>query len=248
VNQPPLDNAKVRRALSLAIDREGIVRSAYSGAREPAANLVPPGCGGYISDTRIPTDYAAACRLLAEAGFPDGKGLPTMAVLFPFLGSESEKTVQILQETWRRELGVQITVESMETKMWLQNKQTGNFTISFGGWSADFADPANFLEIYLSNGGNNITGWANPDYDQLIKQASRMLDTERRLELFQTAEALLLEEKHPLSRSFLQRKPTSFIPRSRTGNQLHWVFTVTNTYGWTNDLQSRLFARSEFDN
>ena len=194
VTKPPLDNLKVRRALSLAVDREGLVRAVFAGSRLPATNLVPPGCAGYAARPRVPTDFTAARRLLAEAGFPGGRGLPEMTVLLRANFSEWSKIVEAIQETWRRELGIRAALAPMEAKTQIQNEQTGNYVISFGSWIADFADPANFLEVYLKNGGNNITGWSHPDYDRLIADAARTLDPAARFELFQHAETLLLEE------------------------------------------------------
>jgi oligopeptide transport system substrate-binding protein len=194
VSRPPLDHFKVRRALSLAIDREGIVRTAFASSYLPAACLVPQGCGGYMAKVKVQTDFTAARRLLEEAGYPGGKGLPVMAVQLGINNSDWTKAVEVIQETWRRELGVSIVLEPLDQKTWLQNQQTHNYAISFAGWFADFADPASFLEVFLSHGSNNWTGWANPDFDRLITEAARTLDPTRRFKLFQQAETLLLEE------------------------------------------------------
>jgi oligopeptide transport system substrate-binding protein len=194
VTKPPLDNPKVRRALSLAIDREGLMRAVFAGSRLPAPCLMPSGCGDYTARARVPTDFAAARRLLTEAGFPGGNGLPEMPILLGTGFSEWSKIVEAIQETWRRELGVRVTLTPLELKTRFQNEQTGNYVIVFGAWIADFADPANFLEVFLKNGGNNTTRWSHPDYDRLIADAARTLDPVARIELFQQAEALLLEE------------------------------------------------------
>ncbi len=194
VARPPLNRAKVRRALSLAIDRESIMRAVFAGSRLPAACLIPPGCAGYTVQARVPTDFAAARRLLAEAGFPGGKGLPEMGVRLGINVSEWTRVLEAIQETWRRELGVRITLEPLEAKTWLQYMQAHNYAIAFTGWIADFADPATFFEVHVTNGGNNWTGWSNPEYDRLIGDASRTLNQGRRFEVLQQAEALLLEE------------------------------------------------------
>jgi oligopeptide transport system substrate-binding protein len=194
VARPPLDRVKVRRALALAIDREGIVRAVFAGSRLPAACLIPPGCAGYNARARVPTDFAAARRLLAEAGFPGGQGLPEMAVRLGINVPEWTRVVEAIQETWRRELGVRITLEPLEQRTWLQYMQSHDYAIAFTGWIADFADPATFFEVHVTNGGNNWTGWSHPGYDRLIADASRTLDQDRRFEMFQQAEALLLEE------------------------------------------------------
>lgn len=194
VERPPLDRVKVRRALSLAIDREAIVRTVFAGAYRPAASYVPPDCGGYTGRAQVPTDFAAARRLLVEAGFPDGNGLPEMAVLVGGNNSDNTKALEVIQESWRRELGVRIRIEAVELRTWLQYMQTHNYTITYTGWVADFADPANFLDVYVTKGSNNWTGWANPDYDRLIADSARTPEPAARFEFFQEAEALLLAE------------------------------------------------------
>jgi oligopeptide transport system substrate-binding protein len=95
---------------------------------------------------------------------------------------------------WRRELGVRASIAALETQTRIQNQQTRNYTVAFNGWIADFPDPASFLEVYVKNGGNNWTGWSDPDYDHLIAEAAHTLDPVRRFEAFQQAEAILLEQ------------------------------------------------------
>jgi oligopeptide transport system substrate-binding protein len=193
VTKPPLDNPKVRRALALAIDREAIVRSVFANSRRPAVHFTPPDLAGYTARARVPTDFAAARRLLAEAGFPGGEGLPEIEVQADNY-VEQPKTAEAIQEMWRRELGVRLRIAVLEAKTKMQNRQTKSYTVSFAMWNADFADPASFLEVFVTNGGNNVTGWSHPGYDRLIADASRTLDQDRRFEMFQQAEALLLEE------------------------------------------------------
>jgi oligopeptide transport system substrate-binding protein len=192
VAKPPLDNAKVRRALALAIDREAISRRVFHGARAPAFSFVPPDCGGYQSRARVPHDYAAARRLLAEAGFPGGQGLPSFPVQV-LNDSNLPRCMEAIQAMWQRELGVRSTIEPFEQKTWVQNQQTKSHTIGLMGWVGDFADPITFLGLFVSGGGNNWTNWSSQEYDQLITQTHQTSDPRARLEIFQRAEALLLE-------------------------------------------------------
>jgi len=193
VTKAPFDNQKVRRALALAIDRTGIVRAVFADSRRPAEHLTSPDIGGYTARARIPTDFAAARRLLAEAGFPAGRGLPVVNILVPN-DTERVRSAEVIQETWRRELGVGSTIATKEWKVHAQNQQTLDYSVAIWDWVADFADPATFLEMFLGKGGQNRTGWANPEYERLIAEASRTPDPARRFEFFQQAEALLLEE------------------------------------------------------
>ncbi len=194
VTRPPLDNPKVRRALSLAIDREAIIRTVMHEAARPAPHFTPPDCGGYTARARVPTDFAAARRLLAEAGFPGGRNLPALEVALTGKNASTAALLEIFQATCQRELGVRILLAPVEEKTLWQNEQTLNYTISSDGWLADFTDPSNFLEIFLRNGPFNQTGWGHPDYDRLLGEAARARDPVARFEIFQKAEALLLEE------------------------------------------------------
>jgi oligopeptide transport system substrate-binding protein len=193
VAKPPLDHPKVRRALSLAIDRDAISRSVLSGARPPADHLVPDDCAGYTSRAHVPTDFAAARRLLAEAGFAGGQGMPAFEV--QVRNDEFQpKVLEVIQAGWQRELGVRITIAPLEQKTWIQNQQSLNYTISGSSWVGDFVDPVTFLDLFSSANGNNWTNWSNANYDRWIADAARTTDGGQRYELFQQAEALLLEE------------------------------------------------------
>ena len=192
VTKPPFTDARVRRALSLAIDRDAIAKNVLLGGFLPASTIVPPGCGAYASSTRVATDFAEARRLLAEAGFPGGKNFPSIPV--QVLNDENQPHVlEAIQAAWRRELGVNITIEPYEQKTLFQNEQTLNYTLGGLGWTADFADPVTFLDIFRTGNGQNWTGWSDPEYDALLDQAASTADAAARLEIFRKAEALLLE-------------------------------------------------------
>lgn len=193
VTKPPFDNAKVRRALALAVDRDAITRHVLREAYVPAPSLTPPDCAGYTSHARVTVDYAAARALLAEAGYPGGKGLPPFELQLRN-DDLQPKVAEAIQAMWQRELGVRATLGPVEQKTWLQNQQTLNYSAVFSGWAGDFADPATFLELFLTGGGNNWTGWSDPEYDREIQAAARTVDASTRLAHFQTAEARLLDQ------------------------------------------------------
>ncbi len=194
VTRPPLDRIKVRRALALAVDREGISQAVFHGSQPPAGHLTPPNCGGYTARVQVPTDYAAARRLLAEAGFADARGLPPLEIMVNNIAGPAPRIAEVIQETWRRELGIVATVVLKEPKVMIQSQQLRDYSVTVDFWTADFADPVNFLEIFRSDGGNNRTGWKSPEYDRLLDAAARALDQARRFEILQQAEALLLED------------------------------------------------------
>ncbi|MBS0662011.1 MAG: peptide ABC transporter substrate-binding protein [Verrucomicrobia bacterium] len=189
----PFTDPRVRRAFALCIDRPAISQSVYAGAFRPADGFVPPGCGGYPTVPGLKPDYAAARALLAEAGFPGGRGLPPLP-LQVLNDDKTPRTAEALQAMWRRELGVAITIEPYEQKTWLQNQQTLSHTLGIMGWTADFADPITFLNIFTTNGGNNWTGWGSPEYDRLIERANQTADPAARFAVLQQAESLLLHE------------------------------------------------------
>ena len=189
----PFGDSRVRRALSLAVDRAAIASSVLRGAQNPAHSFTPPDCAGYTARATVPTDFEAARRLLAEAGFPAGRGLPTLDL--QVRNDEYQpRLAEVLQAQWKKELGVTITITPLEQKTWVQNQQTLNYTLSGAGWIGDFVDPVTFLDLFISGGGNNWTGWASPVYDGLIRQAATTANPAARLEIFQQAEALLLEQ------------------------------------------------------
>jgi oligopeptide transport system substrate-binding protein len=193
VTKPPLDNPKIRRALAMALDRTAITARIYQSTRVAAHTVVPPGCGGYSVVEGVPDDLAGARALLAEAGFPGGRGLPVLPMQV-FNNASDPKGAEIIQATWQRELGVRIVIEQLEQKTLFQNQQNLAFTLASMGWSADYPDPYTFLDIFRSDNGNNWTGWHNQEYDRLLNEAIATIDPEKRFALLRRAETLLLQE------------------------------------------------------
>lgn len=190
--RPPLNDVRVRRALSLSIDRAQLARTLLRGTRAPAPHYTPPDCAGYTASARVPTDFAAARVLLAAAGFPEGRGFPRLEVQVKN-DELHAKVLEVIQAMWQRELGLTITIAPVEQKTWIANQSTLNYAISSARWVGDFVDPVTFLDMFVGGGTNNWTGWADPAYDRLIAKAATLTDPAARLAQFQTAEALLLE-------------------------------------------------------
>ena len=104
------------------------------------------------------------------------------------------KVYEAVQEMWRRELGIRITLVNKDFRVWLDNQRTLSYQISRSRWVGDYDDPSTFLDLFESGSGNNQTGWSNPEYDRLKHEADRTLDPGRRTQVLQKAEAILLEE------------------------------------------------------
>jgi oligopeptide transport system substrate-binding protein len=191
VDRPGLNDPRVRRALALAIDRRGIVERILRGGQTAATAFTPPGMGGYVPPPGLRTDFAAARDLLALAGYPGGKGLPAFTLLYN--NSENHRVIaEAVQETWRRELGVEVQLLNQEAKAMIAARGTGDYQIVRSSWVADYADPSSFLDVWRTGNGNNYTGWTSADYDSLLFAAARTPDAASRNALWQKAESLML--------------------------------------------------------
>lgn len=193
VRRPPLDDVRVRRALAMAVDRDQITRYVTRGGEDAAHSFVPHGIGSYAAEASIPSDTNAARRLLAEAGYPEGKGFPPIELLYN-TSDAHERIAQAIQQMWKRALNVDLQLVNMEWKVYLANTEEGKYFVARAGWIGDYVDPNSFLNLWVTGGGNNRTGWSDPEYDRLIAEAARTGDNARRYELFRQAERILLEQ------------------------------------------------------
>ncbi len=191
VRHPPLNNEKVRRALALAVDRSTIVEKLIRGGSQPATAVTPPGMAGYVPPPGTPSDLAAARALLAEAGFPGGKGFPPLDMLFN-TKDNNRLIAEAVQEMWRRDLGIEVRLLNQEYKVVLTERRAGRYQILLGDWVGDYLDPTTFLDLWRSDNGNNHTGWGSPEYDALLFAAARSSDLTARAAQLQKAEALML--------------------------------------------------------
>jgi oligopeptide transport system substrate-binding protein len=188
---PILGDERVRRALALAIDRVAIVEKLLRGNQQPAATFTPPGLPGYTPPAGSSVDFVGARRLLAEAGFPGGKGLPPLEMLFN--SSENHHVIaEAVQEMWRRELGIEVRLVNQEFKVVVTERRSGNYQILLSDWVGDYLDASTFLDLWRSDSLNNHTGWSNPDYDGLLFAAARTTGIAERAALMQKAESLML--------------------------------------------------------
>ncbi|CAN5476106.1 peptide ABC transporter substrate-binding protein [soil metagenome] len=191
----PFDDPRVRKAFALAIDRERIVEKITRNGERPAATLVPPGTGlGYQPPAGLPHDPARARELLADAGFPGGKGFPLTTYLYPTLTIETSIAVE-LQSMWKDVLGVEVGLQKQEWKVYLATLKALDYDLGRSSWVGDYNDPSTFLDMFISGSGNNRTGYADPDYDALIDRSAREPDPEARYALLRDSEKMLLDDQ-----------------------------------------------------
>jgi oligopeptide transport system substrate-binding protein len=191
--RPPLDDKRVRQALSMAVDRDEITRVATGAGETPAYSLVPPVMPDYQEQRCKPRDPDGARRLLAEAGFPDGRGFPKIEILYN-TDQAHQAIAELLRKQWQRELGITAGLRNEEWGSFQDAQQQLNFTVSRRAWVADYIDPNTYLDMYVTDGENNCTGFSNAEYDKLIAEAAREPDKAKRIEILQSAERLLMEE------------------------------------------------------
>ncbi len=188
----PFADPRVRQALSYAINREDLVRYVLKAGQKPAYNFTPPDTAGYTCKTQFSYDPERARQLLAEAGFPGGKGFPKFELLYNT--SESQQAVALaIQQMWKTELGIDISLYNQEWKVYLSSRKAGEFDVMRASWIGDYDDPSTFLNLLVTGGGNNHSRWSNPEYDQIMRLSNTTRDPEQRKAYFQQAEAIALE-------------------------------------------------------
>lgn len=194
VTKKPFDDKRVRKALALAIDRESLIRNVLRAGQKPAIGFTPPGCGeGYATPMVLRFDPVEARRLLAEAGFPDGRGFPKFDILINTM--EAHRTIaEAIMAMWKQHLNLPITVLNQDWGVYLKSQRELDYSVCRAGWVGDYLDPFTFLSIWRSGDGNNNTGWASPRYDELLAKSSLEGDPAKRMAILREAEELLLDE------------------------------------------------------
>lgn len=217
-----LADSRVRRALSLAIDRAALVEHLLGAGQTPATRFVPLNMPGYDGPSGEGHDPEAARSLLAQAGYPSGKGFPVLSYLFN--SSESHRKIaEALQAMWRKELGIDVQLVNQEWRTYLQRRASGDFELARAVWIGDYAEPSTFLDLWTSDSGNNWAGWASKAYDARMEAARQATTVDARMARYAEAEAVLLEEQAVLP---LYHYVTVYLKdpalRGWTGNLLDW--------------------------
>jgi len=193
VSRPPLNDKRVRKALALAIDRESLIKDVVRGNELPAYAVSYPGTAGYVPRAHLMGGVPEARELLAEAGYPGGRGFPTLELLFN-TSQNHRQIAETIQQMWRKNLGIDIQLRNEEWKVYLDSQHTHNFQLERSGWIADYVDPHVFLEIWETGNGNNDTLWSNAGYDRLLHAALAAKDEHERYEIYQKMDAILVDE------------------------------------------------------
>ena len=207
IEKAPFDDVNVRKALSLAIDREYVASTLMQGTYTAAGNLMGPGWmetdgtefmsnanGGkpYIDTTNFEADLEEAKQLLADAGYPDGEGFPTISYTTNDAGYH-KVVAEYLQQAWA-ELGIDLQVNIVEWSSFTPMRRSGDFEVARNGWVGDYSDPSNMLELFYTTNGNNDGKFSNADFDAAIDLSRSTLDAKERSTALHTAEDILMDQ------------------------------------------------------
>ena len=187
----PLNNVNFRKALSLSIDRDLIVKSILKGNQKVSYSFTPPDNKSYNPKTELKFDPVKAKLFLEDSGF-DTNNAP-LEVLYN-TSEGHQKIAQAIQEMWKKNLGLNVVLTNVDWKVYLERETLGEFDISRAGWIGDYPDPFTFLDMMVTNRGNNKTGWSNYEFDKTLKDASSKISTQKRYELYEKAEKILIDE------------------------------------------------------
>ena len=195
-----LQNDKVRKALNLAIDRDSIVKNVTKGGEIPAYSFVPEGISGADGKDftkkkyyKTSGDVEEAKKLLAEAGYKDGEGFPTITLLYNQEGAHGD-IMQAVADMWKKNLGINVSLSQQEWKVFQTTRTDKNYNIARDGWLGDYIDPMTFLDLYTSTSSLNNSGFSSSEYDKLIADAKSETDATKRDELLHQAEDMLMED------------------------------------------------------
>jgi len=194
----PFVDARVRKAFTQAIDRRLVAEKVVARGERPADTLVPvDSIADYPRVNGLTYQPDEARRLLAEAGYPGGRGMPVIDILYN-TGFQHGKICDALAEMWRAQLGVTVVPRGKEVKSFAEDRKQGRFMIARGGWYGDYADPTTFLDIFVHGNGNNDAGHNDRRFDQWLVEAAGQQDPVSRMNILARAERRLLCDNAPL--------------------------------------------------
>lgn len=201
-SKAPYDDARVRKAINLAIDRQALIDSVLQGSAQPAFSLVSLGYSAEgvkyeegRSDYGISANANAeeAKKLMAEAGYPDGKGFPTVQLSY-YTNPQVKQLVEAMAQMLKTNLGVEVEISTEEWKVYYDNVQAGKYEIAAMGWGADYLHPMTFLPLFVGGDPLNNSGYANAEYDKAVAEAKVETDAKKAIELMRKAEDILMQD------------------------------------------------------
>lgn len=201
VKKAPFTDKRVRQAVSMAIDRNIFPIILRRGER-PSSTWIPPGIQGHDDNSGLPFNPSKARALLAQAGYPNGEGLPPISLLYP-TREDARLVVEAIQDQLKTNLGMKIQLENQEWKMYLATLKQNPPPMYRNSWGADYPDPETFANIFVSHNGNNDTNWGSPIYDDLVERGEGEQNPETRAELYRQADKLLCSDAVPLTCTYL---------------------------------------------
>jgi oligopeptide transport system substrate-binding protein len=203
VTKKPFNDVRVRKALTLAINRSAIVTNITRAGQLPALGFVPYGIPDATATTEFrkagtknfykDNDIATAKALLAQAGYPNGKGFPAFSILYN-TSSAHKSIAEAIQQMWKTGLGINCTLRQEEWGVYLDDQTNLNYQVDRAGWIGDYVDANTFMDMFVTNGGNNETGWSNKAYDADIAKAKATGDIKLRMKYMHDAEKILMTE------------------------------------------------------
>ncbi len=199
--RPPFNDSRIRKAFALAIDREELPRI-LKGGESPAYSWIPPGMFGYDEASGLRFNPKEAARLLAEGGYPGGSHFPKVTLAFN-TDMVNSLIAENIQAQLKRNLDIQISLDNQEWKVYLKRLQVDTPQMFRLAWGADYPDPDNFMNLFITGGGNNHTHWGSPRFDRLIQNASSEGDVKQRLFMYHEAQKILTEEEFPIIPLFI---------------------------------------------
>lgn len=227
VTRKPMNDPRVRRAVAMAINRDQIVNKITKAGQIPAYSLVPPGIAGYQSPPGFRPDIEEAKRLLAEAGYPGGRGFPKLTVLYNTLDMH-RSIAEVIQQQLLNNLNIKIELQNMEWGSYLDKVDQIDYDIARAGWVADYSDPMTFLDLWVTDGAQNSTGWSNEQYDSLLAQSANAGgDPQKRMQLLSEAEAIWIKEMPVIpmyfyvSKNLIDPRIEGFSPTPQDRHPLH---------------------------
>ncbi|MHC4441302.1 MAG: peptide ABC transporter substrate-binding protein [Planctomycetota bacterium] len=194
----PLADARLRRALTMAVNRQEIVDHVMRLDNPVATTIIPPGqIPNYQGPKGLAYDPEKARHELAAAGYPNGEGLEVIEILYN-TGYGHERVAQVVQQMWENQLGIKVVLMGKEVKTFAEDKRKGRFMVGRSGWFGDYWDPTTFLDLFKTGNGNNHGAFSDPYYDGLLKRAANELDADRRMQILSRAETYAMEEQLPI--------------------------------------------------